>query len=57
VRGLPPVFVGAVHERVACPLPEVAVRPVGALGTVIRYVRLTKFRIGVYVPLDVNAAL
>jgi hypothetical protein len=34
VRGLPPVFVGAVHERVACPLPEVAVRPVGALGTV-----------------------
>ncbi len=57
MSGDPPVEEGAVHERVTCALPDVAVRPVGALGTVIRYVRLTKFRIGVYVPLDVNAAL
>jgi hypothetical protein len=34
VSGDPPVEEGAVHERETCALPGVAVRPVGAPGTV-----------------------
>jgi hypothetical protein len=34
VIALPPLLAGAVHETLACVLPEVAVTPVGALGTV-----------------------
>jgi hypothetical protein len=33
VSGLPPLLLGALHERVAVPTPRVAARPLGAEGT------------------------
>jgi hypothetical protein len=35
VIGLPPLLTGAVKLTLACPLPAVAVAPVGAPGTVL----------------------
>ncbi len=35
--GLPPSLAGALKEIVACPLPALAVTPVGAPGTVCEY--------------------